>query len=171
MDNLLNPDTGLMVWTITTFLVLVFVLGKFAWKPMVQTLNDREAGIRKAIDDAQAARSAAEQLKAQYEKELAQGQEKVQALLARTAADAQKIRETLLKDAEAEAQRLAAASRAQIEEEKNRVMRDLRKEVAHLSVLAAEKLVRHTVNPKVQDEILQDFFKDLEKQKGKDQLH
>jgi F-type H+-transporting ATPase subunit b len=167
MDQLLNPDTGLMIWTSVTFLILLVILSKFAWKPMVQNLSDREAGIRKAIDDAQAARSAAEQLKTQYEKELANGQEKVQALIARATADAQKVRETMLKDAEAEALRLSAAARAQIEEEKNKVMRDLRKEVAHLSVLAAEKLVRHTVNAKVQDEILQDFFKDLEKQKGK----
>ena len=83
MERLLQPDLGLMVWTVVTFLGLVFVLKITAWKPLLQALNDREAGIKRAIADAQAAKVSAEQLKAQYEKELAQGQDKAAALIAR----------------------------------------------------------------------------------------
>jgi F-type H+-transporting ATPase subunit b len=165
MERLLQPDTGLMSWTVVTFLGLVFILKKVAWGPLLQALNDREAGIRRAIEDAQSARQTADQLKAQYEKELAQGQEKAQALLAQTATEAQKIRERILKEAEAEAQRLAENNRRQLEEEKNKVMRDLRKEVATISLMAAEKLVRHSINPKVQEDLLKDFLDNLEKQK------
>src|SRR5882762_9266609 len=111
MERLLQPDTGLMIWTVVTFLGLVLVLGKFAWKPLLQALNDREASIKRAIEEARAAKVTAEQLKAQYERELAQGQEKAQALLAQTAVDAQKVRERILKEAEEEAQRLAAMNR------------------------------------------------------------
>ena len=171
MERLLQPDTGLMIWTVVTFLGLVFVLKKFAWKPLLQALNDRESGIRRAIEDAQSARTTAEQLKAQYEKELAQGQAKAQALLAQTTAEAQKVRERILKEAEQEAQRLSAANKRQLEEEKANVLRDLRKEVAGISVLAAEKLVRHSMNQKAQDTLLMDFFEDLDKQKSKEQLH
>ena len=171
MERLLQPDTGLMIWTVVTFLCLVFVLKKFAWKPLLQALNDREAGIKRAIEEAQAARQAAEQIKAQYEKELSQGQEKAQLLLAQAANDAQKVRERLIKEAEADAQLLAEMTRRQLEEDKNKVVRDLRKEVAGLSILAAEKILRHSVNQKMQDELLQDFFEDLDKNKGKEQLH
>ena len=171
MERLLQPDTGLMIWTVVTFLGLVFVLKKFAWKPLLQALNDRESGIRRAIEDAQSARTTAEQLKAQYEKELAQGQAKAQALLSQTTAEAQKIRERILKGAEEEAKRLSAMNRRQLEEEKANVLRDVRKEVAGLSILAAEKLVRHSMNQKAQDALLQDFFEDLDKQKSKEQLH
>jgi F-type H+-transporting ATPase subunit b len=171
MERLLQPDLGLMVWTIVTFLGLVFVLKKVAWKPMLQALEDREAGIKRAIAEAQAAKASAETLKAQYEKELAEGQQKAQAILAQTTTDAQKIREQILKEAADEAQRLAANSRRQIEEEKDKVLRDIRKEVAGLSIAAAEKLVRHTMNAKVQDELLKEFFTDLDKQGTKGPLN
>jgi F-type H+-transporting ATPase subunit b len=101
---------------------------------------------------------------------LAQGQDKVQALLAQAAADAQKVRERLMKEAEEEAQRLSTSTRRQLEEEKDKVLRDIRKEVAGLSILAAEKLIRHSMNQKAQDELLNDFFEDLDKQKSKE-LH
>ena len=165
MDQLLNPDTGLMVWTITTFLVLVVVLGKFAWKPMLKTLQDRENSIRRAIDEAEAAKISATQMRDQYEKDIQKGQNKVQELLKQATVDAQKIREKLVKDAEEEAQRLGALNKRQLEEEKEKVLRDIRKEVASLSVQAAEKLVRHSMSPKTQDDLLQGFFDDLDKGK------
>jgi F-type H+-transporting ATPase subunit b len=171
MERLLQPDTGLMIWTVVTFLGLVLVLGKFAWKPLLQALNDREAGIKRAIEDAQSARATAEQLKAQFERELAQGQEKAQSILSQAAADAQKVRDRILKETEEEAQRLSAVNRLQLEEEKEKVLRDVRKEVARLSVMAAEKLIRHSVNPKTQEDLLKEFFDELDTGKTKGQLH
>jgi F-type H+-transporting ATPase subunit b len=171
MEHLLDPDTGLIIWTIVTFLCLVFVLGKFAWGPMVKTLNEREAHIRRSIEEVDAAKISASQMREQYEKDVARGQEKIQTLLAQAAVDAQKLREKLMQEAEEEGARLRAANQRQLEEEKEKVLRDIRKEVAGISVLAAEKLVRHAMSPKAQDELLQSFFEDLDKQKGKDQLH
>jgi F-type H+-transporting ATPase subunit b len=165
MERLLQPDFGLILCTAITFLLLVAVLGKFAWRPLMAALNEREAGIRRAIEEAQSAKLSADQLRAQYEKELGQGQEKANAILAQTSAEAQKLREKLLKEAEEEAQRLSANNRRQLEEEKEKVLRDIRKEVAGLSIRAAEKLVRHSMDPKTQDELLQGFFDDLDKQK------
>ena len=166
MERLLQPDTGLMIWTVITFLGLVFVLKKFAWKPLLQGLNDREASIKKAIEDARQGRIAAEQLKAQYEKELARGQESVQAMINQATADAQKVRERILKEAQEEAQRLSAQNRRQLEEDKAGVLRDLRKDVAGISIKVAEKLVRQSMNQKVQDDLLNKFFEELDKEKA-----
>jgi F-type H+-transporting ATPase subunit b len=165
MERLLQPDTGLMIWTVVTFLALVFVLKKFAWVPLLQGLNDREAMIKKAIEEAAQARVAAEQLKAQFEKELARGQESAQALIQQATADAQKVRDRILKETEEEARRLSEQNRRQMEEEKNSVLRDLRKEVAGLSIKVAEKLVRHSMNQKAQDELVNSFFEELDKEK------
>lgn len=167
METLLTPDKGLIIWTIVTFMVLVFVLGKVGWKPILEALKSREEGIRRAIEEAQAARQAAEQMKASYEKDLAAAQAKAQAMVTQAQAEAQKLREKLMKDAEADVQRLRDQTQRQLEEEKAKLVRELRKEVAGLSILAAEKLVRHTMSPKVQDELLEDFFKDLDEQKTK----
>src|SRR6266480_977560 len=106
METLLNPDKGLIIWTIVTFVVLVLLLSKVAWKPLIQALKDREDGIRKAIEDAANAKTSAEQIKAQYERGLANAQEKAAGFISQAQAEAQKLREQMIKDAEAEARRL-----------------------------------------------------------------
>jgi len=164
METLLTPDKGLIIWTIVTFVCLVLVLSKVAWKPLLQALKDREDSIRRAIDEANSARQTADQLKAQYERELAQGQEKAQAILTQTQAEAQKVREQILKDAEAEAHRISEQTRRQLEEEKAKLSRDLRQQVAGLSIKTAELLLKHTMNAKEQDALIQGFMKDLDKE-------
>jgi F-type H+-transporting ATPase subunit b len=171
MEHLLDPDTGLVIWTIATFLLLLVVLGKFAWGPMVKTLNEREMSIRRAIEEAEAAKIAASQMREQYEKDLAHSQEKIHELMRQATIDAQQVREKLVKDAEEEAQRLSALSKRQLAEEKEKVLLDIRKEVAAISVQAAEKLIRHSMGAKAQDVLLQGFFDDLDKRRAKDSLH
>jgi F-type H+-transporting ATPase subunit b len=162
MENLLNPDTGLIIWTIISFAVLVLLLGKVAWKPLVQALEEREKGIRRAIEDAVSAKQSADLMKSQYEQELAKAQDKAAAMVAQAQSEAQKLREQMLKDAETEARRLTEQTKRQLEEEKAKLSRDLRQEVAGLAVKLAEKLLRHSVNAKENDALVQGFMKDLE---------
>jgi F-type H+-transporting ATPase subunit b len=164
METLLNPDTGLIIWTIVSFAVLVLLLSKVAWKPLIQALKDREDGIRKAIDDAGSARRSAEELKAQFEQELAKAQDKAAGMISQAQAEARKLREQMMKDAEAEAHRLIEQTKRQLEEEKSKLSRELRQEVAGLSVRVAEKLLRHTVNAKEQEALVAGFIKDLDKE-------
>ena len=162
MEYLMNPDTGLMVWTVVVFALLVMTVGRFAWKPLLKALADREASIRRAIADAESARKSAEELKVQYEQGLVEAQAKAQATLAQALKDAQLIRDRMLSEAQSEAQRLADQSKKQLEEEKARLVRELRQEVVNLSVRAAEKLIQHSMTPQVQSEILGKFFKELD---------
>jgi F-type H+-transporting ATPase subunit b len=164
MENLLTPDKGLIIWTIVSFVVLVFVLSKVAWKPLIAALKEREDGIRKAISDASSAKTSAEQLKAQYEQNLAQAQDKAADLISQARAEGQKLRDQMLKETETEARRLTEQTKRQLEEEKEKLSRELRQEVAALSVRVAEKLLRHSVNAKEQDSLVQGFMKDLEKE-------
>src|ERR1019366_2820518 len=164
MENLLNPDTGLIIWTIVTFAVLVLLLGKVAWKPLLASLNEREDGIRKAIEDAAGAKLSADQIKAQYEQELAKAQDTAAGLISQARVEGQKVREQMVKDAEAEARRLTEQVKKQLEEEKSKLSRELRAEVAGLSVKVAEKLLRHSVNAKENEALVQGFIKDLEKE-------
>jgi F-type H+-transporting ATPase subunit b len=164
METLLNPDKGLIIWTMVSFAVLVLVLGKFAWKPLLAALKEREDGIRKAIDDAASAKLSADQLKAQYEEELAKAQDKAAGLLSQAQVESQKVREQMMKDAEADARRLTEQTKRQLEEEKAKLSRELREEVAGLSVKVAEKLLRHSVNAKENEALVQGFIKDIEKE-------
>ena len=166
METLLNPDKGLLIWTVVSFVVLVLVLGKFAWKPLLAALQEREAGIRKAIEDAASARLSADQLKTQYERELASAQDHAAGLLSQAKRDAQKVRDQLLKEAENDARRLTEQTKKQLEDEKLKISRELRQEVAGLSVKVAEKLLRHSMNAKENEALLQGFMKELD-QEGK----
>jgi len=164
METLLTPDKGLMIWTIVTFAVLVLLLGKVAWKPLLAALKEREDGIRKAIDDASVARKTADELKSQFERELSGAKDTAANFLTQARAEAQKLRDQMLKDAEADARRLTEQARQQLEEEKQKLSRELRQEVAGLSVKVAEKLLRHSVNAKENEALVQGFIKDLEKE-------
>ena len=164
MDRLLQPDIGLIVCTAITFLALVAVLGKFAWRPLLAALQRREEGIRRAIADAHSARTTADQLKAQYEQELAKAQEKAAQMLAQAQAESQKLREQMLKDADAESRRLKEQTQRQLEEEKSKISRELRQEVAGLSVRVAEKLLRHSVDTKENEALVKGFMQDLDKE-------
>src|ERR1700753_907925 len=129
MDNLLTPDFGLVFWTILTFLIMVAILGKFAWKPLLKALYEREQGIRRSIDDASSAKQSAESLKHQLESELNATRDKVSALIAQAQADAQKIKDQMQHDAEQQSQKMLEQTRKQMEQEKEKALQDLRKDV------------------------------------------
>jgi F-type H+-transporting ATPase subunit b len=164
VETLLTPDIGLIFWTMATFLVLVAVLGKFAWKPLLKVLEDREQGIRRSIDDASSAKQSAESLKAQLESELRAARDNVSAMIAQAQTDAQKIRDKMQADAERQSQRMLEQTRRQMEQEKEKALQDLRKEVTRLSLDIAEKVVRQAPGVlKDQAPLVEGFLKDLEK--------
>ena len=165
MEKLFTPDFGLMVWTVVTFVLLLSVLGKFGWGPMIKAIEEREAAMkadRKAVEEA---RAAAEKMKAQMEAEMAALSAKNQELFARAQKDGEALRQQLKHDAETEARKVKEKAMAELVEEKRRLIVELRKDVADLSVSVAEKLMRKSVDDGVQKGVLESFFKDIDKQK------
>src|SRR6266700_2227185 len=104
MSNpLVQPDPGLFVWTIITFLVLLALLAKFAWRPLLQALDSRQATIKKSLDDALQARRELEQVQQQSAEILRQARADAQTVLAQSRSDAEKLGETLRQKAREEA--------------------------------------------------------------------
>lgn len=168
MDKLLNPDTGLVIWTLITFLALVFILKKIAWGPLLASIEEREARMRADREGAENARAAAEKIKAELEAQMAGAHAKTRDILAQAAKDSEALKSQLRGAAEAEAQKIKDKAMAELADEKERLVRDLRREVAGLSMLAAEKLMRKSVDDGVQKGVLESFFHDLDSRKGKD---
>lgn len=164
MDKLLNPDTGLVIWTVVTFLALVFVLKKTAWGPLLRAVEEREARIKKDLEGAQAARVEAERIQRELEAQMAGAEARGRAVVLQASQEGEALRVQLKSAAEADARRLKEKTIAELSEEKERLVRDLRQEVASLSVLAAERLMRKSVDDEVQKTVLESFFKDIEKQ-------
>lgn len=166
MGDLLAPDLGLTVWTIVTFLCLVAILKFAAWGPLLHAIEERENRIKADREGAEKARSEAERIQRELEAQLAGAAAKSKELVLQATKDGEALRAKLKAEAEADAAAVKAKASADLTAEKEKLVGELRKEVATLSVMAAEKLLHKTVDAGVQKTVLDGFFKDLEKGKA-----
>lgn len=139
---------GLFFWQLFVLIVLIFLLRKFAWKPILDSLNEREEGIQKALDSAEEAKKEMENLKADNEKMKQEARQERDAMLK----DAQQMKKQLISEASEEAAKKADGiiSKAQtaIENEKKAAIDDLRKQVAEYSLEIAEKVLKEELKDK-----------------------
>lgn len=159
MDKLLQPDLGLMVWTAVTFLLLVLILTKAAWKPILDGINKRESKIREDIERAEKSQSEAEKLRQQYETQLADAQRTIQDLITQARKEGEKARADLLSSAKQESEKIVEKGRRDLEGETDKLRAKLRSEVAELSLSVAEKILNRSVDKKIQDEVFKDSLK------------
>ncbi len=164
MDTLLNPDIGLVIWTIASFLILVALLRVLAWKPLLGAVEAREARMREEREKAELARREAERIQNELNSKLTRIEEDSKKTLAEAVQKGESLRAQIKKDAEAEAKNIMDKTRLQLDEEKRRLVGELRSEVASLSVLAAERLLHKSVDSGVQKTVMDRFFADLEKE-------
>ncbi len=146
MDNpLVTPDPGLFIWTIATFLLLVVLLAKFAWKPLLAALEARRALIAKAIDDAERTRKELERVQQESLGILAKSRVEAEGILSRSRADADAFREEMRQKAIADAGAIVKRAEKEIQLETNRAVEQLRRESAELSVAIAAKILGRSV--------------------------
>ncbi|MBI4677194.1 MAG: F0F1 ATP synthase subunit B [Elusimicrobia bacterium] len=163
MDKLFAVEPGLMAWTVVTFLLLVAILAKYAWRPLIEALDARDARVKADADSAQEARNAAEKIKAEMEKQLSGIDAKGKEMVAEAVREGEAVAARIRAEAQAQAQAAKERALADLEGEKRRLIRELRSEVASLSVMAAERLLRRSVDPGVEKTVMESFLKDMEK--------
>jgi len=147
MDNpLVQPDPGLYVWTIIIFLVLAFLLMKFAWKPLLAMLEKREENIKLALLDAEKARYELANVKEDTEKLLNEARTESQAIIAAGKKNAERMKDEIVEKAQSKSDALIAEAIKQIELEKDRAITDVRAEVVNLSMQVAEKLIKKNLS-------------------------
>ena len=148
MNNpLVQLDPGLFVWTILTFLLLLFVLAKFAWKPLLKMLNDREELIRSSLEDAEKAKEKLEKLNAEGEAIINQARSEAQSILSEGKAAAAKLKDETLDVAKEQAKQIAREAEKQINIEKDKAIAEIKSEVVNLSMSIAEKLINKNISP------------------------
>ncbi len=167
MDKLLSPDVGLGVWTALTFLTVVIVLGKFAWGPILKSLDEREERLKNDARTAREAREAAEKLKAEYDAQLARVETRAQELLKDAQDNARRMRDEILKATQVENERLMESARQKMAEEERRLLREVRAEVAGLSLRMAEKILRKGLDKSAQDRLLKEALEEFDGSEGK----
>ena len=140
--GLLTPDLGLFVWTIIAFLIVLFILGKFAWKPILGTLNERETKIADSIATAEKVQAEMAMMKSENETLLAQAREERSLMLKEAKEMKQNIIAEAQEQAKIEANKIIDNARFQINNEKNAALVEVKNEVGKLAVEVAEKILR-----------------------------
>ena len=162
MNILVQPDPGLYIWTIATFLVLVALLAKFAWRPLLDALERRQESIRKSLDDARQAKQELEKLHVESQRILAAARVEADQILSSTRSDANRFREELKQRAQAEAAGIVKNAERQIELETTRALQQIRTEAVDLSVAIASKLLERNVTKEDNERLIEQTFKEIE---------
>jgi F-type H+-transporting ATPase subunit b len=160
--DLLTPGVGLIFWQIVVFLLLVLLLGKMAWKPILSSLREREQSIQQALDTADKARQEIATLHASNEKLLMEAREERVRILNEARETANHVHEQAQLEARKIADKIIDDARAAINLEKQAAMKEVKVQVAMFSLEIAEKLIKKNLSTdKAQKELVETYVKEL----------
>ena len=160
--ELVTPDIGLVFWTTVCFAILLFILGKFAWKPILTAVNEREQSIETALSRAEAVKEEMARLTNENEVLLKQARAERDTILA----EATKVKNQIISEAKESAQKEGARqielARMEINNQKAIAMADVKNQVASLSLEIAEKVLRKQFEDQnKQDALVKELLKDV----------
>lgn len=158
---LLSVNPGLIIWQIIIFILLLFLLKKIAWKPLLTSLHTREQGIRDSIDQAEKIKVESENLVVENKKILAEANAQSMKIISESREAAGKLREELMAKAQEDSRKLIEQAKVEIQQEKDSAMADLRNEVSDLAVKAAEKIIHENLDENKQKKIVNDFISQI----------
>ncbi|KZK74881.1 MAG: F0F1 ATP synthase subunit B [Pelodictyon luteolum] len=159
--SLLSPEPGLIFWTTITFVLVLIILKKIAWGPIISALEEREKGIQSSIDRAHGAKEESEAILRQNRELLAKADAEADRVIREGREYAEKIRAEITEKAHQESQKMIEAAKNEIEQEKRRALAELRNEVADLAVRGAEKIIRGALDADVQKKVVDSMIQDL----------
>jgi F-type H+-transporting ATPase subunit b len=157
--EIIEPGIGLLFWMTLTFVILLFLLGKFAWKPIVNAVNDRETSIVDALNQAKLAKKEMEDLKSDNERILREAKIERDGILK----EAREIKERIVAEAKdiakSEGEKMIEAAKQTITSEKNAAMADIKSQIGTLSVNIAESILKQKLdNSEAQNELVQNYL-------------
>jgi len=161
-NPLVQPDLGLYIWTIVTFLLLLWAFNKLAWKPLKGILQAREDTIRKSLDDARQAREEMQRLKNESAQILAGARAEADTIIARTRDDASRFRDELKVKAQAEAATIVKNAEQRIEMETARALQQIRAEAVEFSVAIASKILQRNVSKEDNERLIEETFRQIQ---------
>ena len=158
---MLSPNPGLVIWTIITFILLLFILRKVAWKPLLEALRAREESVKNAIEHAEKARNDAERLLQENQKTMEQASIEGQKILSESRALAEKLKDEIIDKANQQSRKMLEAAKEEIERDKESAMLQLRSEIASIAVDAAGKIIDETLDEEKHRKLVDSYLKEL----------
>jgi len=161
-NPLIQVTPGLMIWTIVCFLIALFVLKRYAFGPIQKLIDERRERIRRALDEADEARDEARTLLEEHRKLIGQARGEAEEILSEARQVAKGMQERVKEETEADRQRRLEETKRQIEAETRRALEAIRSEVAELSLVAAEKVTRKSLDDKDQRRLIDEAIGELD---------
>ena len=160
--GLVIPDYGLLFWMVLTFLIVMFILKKFAWKPILNSLSERENSIEEALESAKKAREEMGKLQADNENILAEARNERTEMLK----EAKDVKQSIINEAKGqaskEAEKIIESARQAIQNEKTAAINEMKNNIASLSVQIAEKILKKQLDdPAKQKDLMDQYLKDI----------
>lgn len=160
--ELITPDLGLIFWMTISFSIVLFILTKFAWKPIVHTLKIREESIAEALKSADRAKEEMAQLKADNEKLLEEARSERDKIIKEAISAGNKLKEEAKEESQRIGQKMIEDARLTIQNEKKNAMEEVKNQLSEFSIEIAEKILRKQLTDrKAQEALVKDFIKDL----------
>ncbi|WP_107039542.1 F0F1 ATP synthase subunit B [Brumimicrobium mesophilum] len=160
--DLITPDLGLVFWTGLTFIILMFILTKFIWKPIMAAVNNREDNIQEALDMAKKTKAEMEKLKTQNANLLKEARIERDEMIKEAKITSDGMIESAKSKSKVEADKIVENARVSIEAEKNAAVAELKNQVATIALEIAEKILREDLSSnEKQKQLAESFAKDI----------
>jgi len=159
--GLYDINTGLSFWTLVVFAILVFLLGRYAWGPILGAVEAREKGIQSALDEAASRNQEAARMLAEHKEQLADARRQASELIAEGRAAGESVRKDIEEKARAEAQNIVERARHDIERERDAALETLRRESVDLALAAASRLMQENLDQAKDRELVERYLSSL----------
>jgi F-type H+-transporting ATPase subunit b len=161
--SLIDVNPGLIFWTVVTFLILLFVLKKVAWKPILSALDQREASIRESIERAEKAKAEAQKILDENKSNLAKAEGESRKLIEQSREYAEKMKNQILQEGKEQSKKIIEDAAAEIDRRKDAAFNELKNQIADIAIQAAEKLLNEKLDPQTHKKITDKYINELTK--------
>lgn len=161
--GLLDVNPGLMIWTVITFIILLLILKKVAWKPILTALDKRENDIRESLAQAEKAKEDAKQILEQNQANLAKAEEESRKIIEQSRTYAESLKEQLMRESKEQAKKIVDDASSEIQRNKDAAFEELKGQIAEIAVNAAEKIIRESLDAQKSKQVIDKYLNDVTK--------
>lgn len=161
--SLLSVNPGLIFWTLVTFVILMLLLKKFVWGPIIAAVERREDSLKEMFDGAENAKNEAQQLLKRYEDQLAGARDEMNQLIEEGKARAGKAGDEIIGKASSEAEQLVERAKAEINRERQKAIEELKAQVVKISLAAAERVIERNLAEQDHRNLIQQTISEIDR--------
>ena len=161
--GLLDVNPGLMIWTVITFIILLIILKKVAWKPILTALDKRESDIRESLAQAEKAKEDAKKILEENQANLAKAEEESKKIIDQSRTYAESLKEQLIKESKEQAKKIVDDASSEIQRKKDTAFEELKGQIAEIAVNAAEKIIRESLDAQKSKQVVDKYLNDVNK--------